>query len=80
MGGFAGVGVPIFGLFVGGCAVLGFTTVVVEVSSELALVVGLSTERIEPVTTLTSAPPAGIPCPRTTAPDNEDITFSACAR
>ena len=89
--GFAEVGAPIFGLLVGGGAVRELAAAVVEVTPALevggrepdaavALVVGLSTERIEPVTTLTSAPPAGIPCPRTTAPESEDITFSACSR
>ena len=91
MGGFAEVGAPIFGLLVGGGAVLELAVVVVEVTLELAvvgrelevavaLVVSLSTERIEPVTTLTSAPPAGVPCPRTTAPESEDNTLSACSR
>src|SRR5579871_3343767 len=41
---------------------------------------GFTTLTSEPAITLTSAPPAGLPTPRTTAPASELITFCAAAR
>src|SRR5271165_5548587 len=61
-------------------AAAGGEVVVGRVAGGVAARAGLATESSEPVTTVTSAPPTGLPTPSTTVPASDDMTFSACFR